>query len=107
MTVTTRIVTLAAAAVQFPAASFGGMVSRVVVFPLRSNTHVSYVGISTVTNDASGVGVIKEIAQPPAATVPTDSFSHEDQDGANTIDPLQFYGHGTTGEKLIVSYYQR
>ncbi len=107
MTVTTRIVTLAAAAVQFPAAAFGGLVSRVYVVPLRANTHISYVGISTVTNDASGVGVVRELAQPPAATVSTDSFDVADNGGLNTIDPTQYWGHGTTGEKLLVSYYQQ
>jgi hypothetical protein len=107
MTVTTRLVTFAASAVQFPAASFFGLVCRVLAEPLRSNTHVSYVGTSAVTNDASGTGVIKEIAQPPAATLPCDNFDHPDQDGYNTIDPTQLYGHGTSGEKLKVTYFQR
>jgi hypothetical protein len=106
MTISQRIITLAASAVAFPAAS-NGQVSKVHVVPLRSNTHVSYVGISTVTNDGSGTGVIKELAQPPAATVPTDVFLVEDQDGSNNLDPTQLYGHGTTGEKLLVTYFQR
>lgn len=107
MTVTQRVITFAASAQQFPAAAgTSGLITRLLVVPLRSNTHVSYVGISTVTNDASGVGVIKEIAQPPAATVATDSFDHSDQDGCNSIDPTQFHGHGTTGEKALVTYFQ-
>lgn len=107
MTVTQRILTFAAGAQQFPAPTGFSQVARVYAVPLRSNTHVSYVGISTVTNDASGTGVIKELAQPPAATVATDSFDHQDQSGLNSIDPTQFYGHGTSGEKMLVTYYQR
>ena len=107
MTVTTRILTFAAGAQQFPAPAVGAQVARVYAEPLRTNTHASFVGISTVTNDGSGTGVIKELAQPPAATVPLDSFDHYDMDGANTVDPTQFYGHGTTGEKLVVTYFQR
>lgn len=107
MLITTRLVTLAAAAVQFPAPSGFSQVCRVFVEPLRSNTHVSYIGTSAVTNDASGTGVIKELAQPPAATVACDTFSEEDQSGDNTIDPTQFWGHGTNGEKLKVTYFQR
>lgn len=106
MTVTTRIVTLAASAVQFPAAANTGLVARMLVMPLRTNAHVSYVGTSTVTNDASGVGVVKELGQPPAATVAVDSFDVQNQNAMNTIDPQQYFGHGTTGEKLLVSYFQ-
>lgn len=107
MTITTRLITFAAGAQQFPAPAILGLVCRILVEPLRSNTHISYLGISTVTNDASGTGVIKELAQPPAATVGCDSFSEEDQDGANTIDPTQYWGHGTSGEKFRVTYFQR
>lgn len=106
MTVTTQLVTFAASAQKFPAAPSNGLVNRIVAEPLRSNTHASFVGISTVTNDGSGTGVVKEIAQPPAATVPLDYFEHYDMDGRNTISPEQFYGHGTTGEKLKVTYFQ-
>jgi hypothetical protein len=104
MTITTHLVTLGSSAVEFPAASPG--VCRVLVEPLRSNTHVSYVGISTVTNDASGTGVIKELAQPPAATLPCDTFDLQNDVSEDTIDPSQLYGHGTSGEKLKVTYFQ-
>lgn len=107
MTVTTQIITFGAAAVQFPAAPANGLVTRVFVEPLRTNTHVSYIGTSAVTNTGAGTGVIKEIAQPPAATVPCDNFDHADQDGLNTIAPTQFYGHGTLGEAAKVTYFQR
>lgn len=106
MQATTRIVTLAAAAVQFPAAANTGLVYSVYVEPLRSNTHAAWIGTSVVTNDASGAGVIKQIAQPPAATIPVDSFDLTYSFGANSIDPTQFWGHGTTGEKLLVTYHQ-
>lgn len=105
MTITTHIVTLSSSAVQFPAAAPG--VCRVFVEPLRSNTHVSYIGISTVTADASGVGVIKELAAGTAtATVIVDNFDLQNDVSEDTIDPTQLYGHGTSGEKLKVSYYQ-
>jgi len=107
MTVTQRVVTFAGSAVQFPAPSGFYGVNRVYAVPLRSNTHISYVGTAAVTNDASGVGVIKELAQPPAATVGVDSFDETDMNGDNIIDPTQLYGHGTSGEKLLVTYWQR
>jgi hypothetical protein len=105
MTITTHLVVLGASAVQFPAASPG--VCRVYVEPLRSNTHVSYVGISTVTNDASGTGVIRELAEPSAtATVICDYWDLENQESDDTIDPTQLWAHGTSGEKLKVTYFQ-
>ena len=57
--------------------------------------------------DASGVGVIKELAQPPAATVGMDSYDNTVMSGENLIDPTQFWAHGTASEKLLVTYYQR
>ncbi len=59
-----------------------------------------------MTNDGSGVGVIKELATPPAATVPLDRYDFVDWNGSNAIDPTQYYIHGTTGEKLKATYYQ-
>ena len=105
MTIQTALLTLGASAVQFPAATSGtGLVRYIRAEPLRSNTHVSYVGPSTVTADGSGTGVIKEIAQPPAATVANDAFVLEDMGGDNRLDPLQLYGHGTAAEKLKITY---
>ncbi len=106
MTVTTAILTFAVGAQQFPAAPGTGLVRWIYAQPLRSNTHPSYVGISTVTNDASGTGVIKELATPPAATVGVEAFTLEDMGGDNRLDPIAFYGHGTAGEKLKVTYIQ-
>lgn len=105
MTITTHLVVFASSAVQFPAASPG--LCRVFVEPLRSNTHVGYVGISTVTNDGSGTGVIRELAAGSAtATVIIDSFDIENNESDDTIDPSQLWCHGTTGEKLKVTYFQ-
>jgi hypothetical protein len=103
MTVTTAILTFAAGAQQFPAAPGIGLARFIYAQPLRSNTHPCYVGISTVTNDASGTGVIKELATPPAATVAVESFTLEDMAGDNRLDPTQFYAHGTSGEKIKVT----
>lgn len=107
MTITTRIITFGASAQQFPALSPVEPICKVRVEPLRSNSHVSYVGTAAVTNDASGVGVISELAQPGAATVPVDRFELDDSGGDDTVDPTQVWGHGTSGEKLKVTYFQR
>jgi hypothetical protein len=104
MTITTHLITFGAAPVQFPTDAPG--LARVFCEPLRSNTHISYVGVSTVTNTGTGVGVIKEIAAPPAATVPCDNYDLQNEASDDTIDPSQLWAHGAAGEKLKVSYYQ-
>lgn len=106
MTIKTQILTFAAGAQQFPAAPGIGLCCRVFAQPLRSNTHACSIGDSTVTSDGSGTGVMQELAVPPAATLPLDSFNEEDQDGNNRIDPTVFYSQGTAGEKLKVTYVQ-
>ncbi len=106
MVVTTAILTFAAGAQQFPAAPGIGLVRRIYAQPLRSNTHPCSVGISTVTNDGSGTGVVQELATPPAATVPLDSFTMEDQDGSNRLDPRMLWAQGTLAEGLKISYVQ-
>lgn len=108
MTASTRVITLAAGAQQLPAPSGFALVARVFVEPLRSNAHASFFGISTVTADGSGTGVIAELAQPgAAATALLNNYEISDYANANTIDPTQFWVHGTTGEKIKASYYQR
>jgi len=105
MTVQIAILTFAAGAQQFPAPSSGpGLVNKIYAQPLRSNTHPCAVGVSTVVADGTGTGVIKELATPPAATIPLDEFSLEDQGGDNRLEPVQFYAQGTAGEKLKVTY---
>jgi len=47
--------------------------------------------------------VIKEHAI-PASGVAVDSLIDEDQMSSNRIDVQQYYGHGTSGEKLKLSY---
>jgi len=106
MTVTQAILTFATLAQQFPAAPGNGLVRRIYAQPLRSNTHACSVGISTVTADGTGTGVIQELAQPPAATLPLDAFLIEDGSGNNRLDPTAFFSQGTAGEKLKVSYLQ-
>jgi len=104
MTITTHLITFGASAVQFPTDAPG--LSRVFCEPLRSNAHVSYVGVAAVTNNGSGIGVIQELAAPPAATVPCDNYNLENEASDDTIDPDQLWAHGTAGEKLKVTYYQ-
>jgi hypothetical protein len=106
MTVTQTVLTFAASAQQFPAAPGVGLVCRIYAEPLRTNAAPCWVGIATVTNDGSGTGVVKQIATPPAATLPVDFFEREDMGGDNRIDPTSFWAHGTTGQKLLVSYSQ-
>jgi hypothetical protein len=108
MTITTQIITFTSSAVQFvgPTQGVQGRSRKVLAEPLRSNTHPCYVGTSAVTNDASGTGVIQELATPPAATIPCDRFVDEDQNGENRIEPGQYYAHGTSGEKLKVAIIQ-
>jgi hypothetical protein len=105
MTIVTQLVTFASTAVQFPATPVGQLVNRVYAEPLRTNTHAGFVGISTVTNTGTGVGVIKEIAIPTVGIL--DMFDARDEASHNTIDPTQLYGHGTTGESLKVTYFVR
>ena len=108
MTITTQLLVFTTGAVQFTVPSSGvqGRCRKIIAEPLRSNTHPCYVGTSAVTNDASGTGVIQELATPPAATIPCDRFVDEDQNGTNRIDPATYYGHGTSGEKLKVTIIQ-
>lgn len=104
MTITTSVVTITASAVQFPAPTAGALITQMFVEPLRSNTHKAYIGLSNVTNDGSGTGVIKELAQPPAATVPCDVWWLQEMGGFNLIDPTKFYVHGTNTESVKVTY---
>lgn len=106
MGMTTQLVTFGASAIQLTAPGGLTTVRRIMIEPLRSNTHVCYVGTAAVTNDASGVGVVTELAQPPAATLPVDRFNYQDDTGGNRLDPLDFYVHGTSGEKAKVSYWK-
>lgn len=107
MIVETHLITFAASAQQFPAPAASnsgtGLVRRVYSQPLRGNTHVCYQGTSAVTNDASGAGVAKDFAA-PATTTALDSFDDMDNGGLNRIDPTAWWGHGTSGEKLKVTY---
>src|SRR5581483_3066126 len=94
MTLTTQILSFAASAQQFPAAPGIGLCCRVFAQPLRRNTHACSIGGATVTSDGTGVGVMQELAVPPASTIPLDQFNQEDRDGNNRIDPTVFYAQG-------------
>lgn len=103
MAMVTEVVTFAAGAKQL----FAGVTSarKVRVEPLRANTHVCYLGDSTVTNNGSGTGVIQELGQPPAATLPVDAFEDRAEGGHNTVDASAYWAHGTTGEHLLATYW--
>lgn len=108
MIITTQILTFAASAQQVTAPTTGvqGSCRTVRIEPLRTNTHAMWVGTSAVTNDASGTGVVSQLAKPGADTVIMDRFQDEDQNGLNRIDPTQYYAHGTSGEKALVTIIQ-
>jgi len=100
------ILTFVSAAVQFPAPTDNTQTIHLVTAePLRSNAHVCSVGIASVVNDASGVGVVCELAAGPAITVPLDRFSYQPSTSGNNVDPTVFYAQGTAGEKIKVSYF--
>jgi hypothetical protein len=103
MAMVTKVQAFSTGAVQ----PFAGIqsVRRVYFEPLRSNTHVSYVGDSTVTNDASGTGVIRELAQPDTAKVLVDAFDDRASAGHNTVDASAYWVHGTSGEKMLCTYW--
>ena len=106
MAMVQAVITFGASAKQlFAGLPAGAEVRKLRVEPLRGNSHVSYVGDSTVTNDGSGVGVIQELAQPPAATLPVDAYEDKAEGGRNTVDASILYGHGTSGEHLVVTYW--
>jgi hypothetical protein len=105
MTIVQQLVTFASLAQQFPAPPEFALVARIYVEPLRSNTHAAFVGTSAVTNTGTGVGVVRELAVP--GVIALDMFNHADEASANTIDPTQFWGHGTSGEILKVTYFVR
>ena len=107
MTVTQFVITFGASAVQFtaPPSAGGAGVAKVHAEPLRSNTHASYVGLSNVTNDGSGTGVLKQLAV-PQANVALETFDIEHNESKNVLEAVRYYAHGTSGEKLVVSYHQ-
>jgi len=104
MGMVTQILTFGASAVQFPVPNDIPTVHTVSAEPLRTNTHPCWIGTSAVTNDGSGTGVMTQLATPPAATVPVDRWSYQPSTDGNRVDPTGFWAHGTSGEKLIVSY---
>ena len=106
MTLITTILTFGATAVQCPAPSPSPMAHIVLLEPLRTNTHVCYVGGPNVTNDGSGTGVIRELAAPGAISVPLDQFSFQPSTSGNPVDPTIFYAHGFLGEKAKLTYVQ-
>jgi len=79
--------------------------NRIYVEPLASNTATSYVGVSTVASN--GTGVISELPKPALASVSLrpNSWDLVDHNGQNTIDLTQFYFTGTANDSVKVSYY--
>ena len=74
---------------------------RIEAEPLRGNTHVSYVGLSTVTNNGTGAS-IQELAVPGASAI-MDRFILGAPGFDRAVDPSDYYGHGFSGEKMKVT----
>jgi hypothetical protein len=79
----------------------GAMARRVMVEPLRANTHAAYVGLSNVTNNGTGIA-IQELAV-PASGSPLDRFLDTAAGSSHNIDPSIYYVHGFSGEKVKVT----
>jgi len=79
----------------------GAMARRILIEPLRGNANAAYVGLSTVTNNGTGVA-IQELAA-PAAGVVLDRFDDRAGGGSHNIDPSPLFVHGTSGQKLKVT----
>jgi hypothetical protein len=104
MGLSTTIITFGSVAVQFPVPNDLPLVHLVIAEPLRTNGAVCYVGGSNVTNDGSGTGVIRELAQPGASTAFVDQFAYQPSTDGNRVDPTIFWAHGTSGQKLKLTY---
>jgi hypothetical protein len=85
-------------ATPFPAGAFAW---RIEVEPLRANTHVSYVGLSNVSN-SSTLTNIQELAAPVSGT-PLDRFIYQASGGQRNFDLGDFWVAGTTAEKIKAS----
>jgi hypothetical protein len=103
MQVYTQLLTFGASAVQLTGTN--PLACKIYAEPLLSNTHTSYVGTSTVTNDGSGTGVIQELPKGGQVSQQMPNHFCFGCGGLNKIDTTQFYFHGTAGEKMKVTYY--
>ena len=84
-----------------PSAVANAAARRVLIEPLRANTHAAWVGYSSLTN--VGANKIQELAQPPAATVPLDRFLDVAAGSDHNIDPTAYCVAGTSGEGVTVT----
>jgi hypothetical protein len=79
----------------------GAAAKRILIEPLRANTHQAYVGLSNVTNNGTGVA-IQELSI-PAAGVALDRFDLRSPGTYHNYDPSIFYVHGFTTEKVKIT----
>lgn len=86
--------------------AFAGRACRMIAEPDDANTHVSYVGLSTMALGTSTVvGVVKRLAKPSAADALLDNYDVQDQSAANNVRASQYFFDGTTGEKVRVTLF--
>jgi hypothetical protein len=111
MKVFTQVLTFGATASQVAAASTQPSpanvaltnVSYVYVEALASNTHNSMVGVSSVTNGSTGVGVISQIGIPESTT--GTSLPNWELRLPFKIDLAQLWFWGTSGEAVKVTFF--
>jgi hypothetical protein len=109
----TAVITFGASAIQLTdntngvaAWPEGSMCRRILIEPVRANMHAAYVGLSDVTNDGSGAGVIQELAVPSStASTALDRFIDAASGSHHNIDPSMFWVHGYAGEKVKASLF--
>lgn len=84
----------------------GSIYRKLFIQPWRGNKNGCYVGLSNVTNDGSGVGVIKDLADTgSASTIILDTFEYEVSQYFSGEDPSMIYVHGAAGDKVLVTIF--
>jgi hypothetical protein len=76
---------------------------QIFIEPLRTNAAIMSVGLSTVTSDGSGTGVISELSIPSATLM--DRFSVSSTGSHHNIDPREFWVKGTSTQKCKVTIF--
>lgn len=85
------------------AAIGSGRATRILVQPVKSNTHVAYVGDKDLAiGTSTDAHVIYQLAKPTAADAVLDKFDWEVTEGLDLIPTEQLKFDGTSGEGVRV-----